>query len=104
MVIGVALFVVAVLIIAVWLLIEIKRFKHKIFALFLIGLIIFGYISFTIVFSGSEVDLKSFDGLMAGGKMYVSWLGSVFVNFKGITANAVNMDWKGNNKPDESEE
>jgi hypothetical protein len=93
MAVGIALFVVSVLIIAIWLIIELKRFKHKIFAMALIGFILLGYLSFTFVFKDSDVDLKTIDGLITGSKMYGSWLGSTLVNFKSLTTNAIKMDW-----------
>ena len=93
MVIGITLFVVAVLIVAIWVLIELKRFKHKIFAIFLIALILFSYISASVIFRGQEIDFKTISGLVKATKIYFSWLGSVFLNVKSITTNAVKMDW-----------
>ena len=98
MVIGVTLFIVAVLVIAIWVIIEIKRLKHKIFAIFLIALIIFSYISVSVLFKDRPIDFKSPSGLMSAGKIYLSWLGSVFINFKAITGDAVKMDWTSVNK------
>jgi len=93
MVVGVTLFITAVLIIAIWMVIEVKRLKHKLFALTLIGLILFSYLSATIIFKGQDVDLKTPSGLVGAGKIYFSWLVSVSGNFVKITGNAVNMDW-----------
>ena len=90
------MFVVGILIIAIWIIIEVKRLRHKVFAVFLIGLILFTYLSFTLVLKDSGVDLKSVSGLMEGGKLYFSWLGSIFSNFKTITSNAIRLDWSGN--------
>lgn len=95
--IGVALFIVAVLIISIWVVIEIKRMKHKLFAVFLIALILFSYISFTVIFKGKDVDYRSVDGLIDAGKIYFLWLASVFGNIKIITTNAINMDWASTN-------
>jgi hypothetical protein len=91
---GWTLILIAAVVIVIWVAVEFKRFKHKFFAVLLIILIIFGYLSFIIVFKGKDVDLKSADGVQAAGKIYFAWLGSVFSNFKTITANAVHMDWK----------
>ncbi len=96
MVIGITLFVIAILIIAIWVIIEIKRFRHKLFAIFLIALILFVYISFTFTIRGQDVDFKTFPGLMKATKLYFSWLGSAFGNLKSITTNAVRMDWRVN--------
>jgi len=94
MAIGVTLLVVAVLIIAVWVVIEIKRFKHKLFAIFLIVLILFTYFSFTAVLKGKDIDFKSGAGLKEAGKLYIAWLGSIFGNLKSITTHTIDMDWK----------
>ena len=96
MVIGTTFFIVAALIVAVWVLIEIKRFKHKIFAIFLIVLILFTYLSFSYTLSGHDINFKSVTGLEEAGKLYFVWLGSMFNNMKAITTNAIKMDWKGN--------
>ncbi len=93
---GVALFIVAALIITIWVLIEVKRMRHKLFAVFLISLILFGYISAGLVFESREVDYKTVPGLIDAGKIYLSWLVSVAGNFKVITSGVINMDWKTN--------
>ena len=94
--IGITLFVVAGLIALVWLVIEVKRVRHKIFAVFLIVLILFTYLSFTLVLRNYEIDYNSPSGLMEAGRLYFSWLGSIFGNFKSMTTHAIKMDWKGN--------
>ena len=96
MVVGVALFVVAILIIAIWILIELKRFKHKIFAIFLIVLILFSYISASVIFRGQDIDFKTIPGIVKATKIYFSWIGSIFFNLKSITTNAIKMDWGAN--------
>lgn len=96
MAIEVTLFIIALLIITIWILIELKRFRHKMFAVFLIGLILFFYLSGVFVFKGREVDFKSISGTIAVTKIYFSWLGSVFVNLKSITTNVIKMNWESN--------
>lgn len=90
---GITLFIVAVLIIAIWVIIEIKRLRHKIFALFLIALILFTYISFSVSLRGQDVDMTSVPGVMTASKLYMSWLVSVFNNLKSITTQAISLDW-----------
>jgi hypothetical protein len=90
---GVAFLVTAVAIIGIWILIEFKRMRHKVFAMFLIFMILFSYVSVTYVFSNKEVDLNTLPGVVSAAKMYYSWLAGVFVNVKTITANAIRMDW-----------
>jgi hypothetical protein len=94
--IGWALIIILILIIAIYVFIEFKRFRHKLFAIFLIVLILFLYLSGLYVFSGKDVDYKSVPGILNAGKLYFSWLSTFFSNLKGITSNAIRMDWKGN--------
>ncbi len=103
MVIGTALFVVAVLIVAIWVVIEVKRFRHKVFAIFLIALILFTYFSFTTVIKKNDVELNSVSGLIQGSKLYFSWLGSIFINLKTITTDVIHMDWESVNNTENSE-
>jgi len=94
--IGVTLFVVAILIIAIWLIIEVKRFKHKALAVFLIAMILFTYFGFTATLKGKDIDLKTISGLTTATRLYFAWLGSIFGNLKRITTNAIQMNWKSN--------
>jgi hypothetical protein len=90
---GITLFIVAILIIAIWVIIEVKRLRHKIFALFLIALILFTYVSFTVSLRGQDIDMTTVPGVMAASKLYMSWLVSVFNNLKSITTQAISLDW-----------
>jgi uncharacterized PurR-regulated membrane protein YhhQ (DUF165 family) len=94
------LILVIVLIAAIWLFIEFKRFRHKMLAIFLIVLILFTYFSFSAVIKGKNLDLKTFDGMKEAGKIYVLWLGNIFENVKVVTSNAINMNWKLNQSLD----
>jgi hypothetical protein len=90
------LVLMVVLVVAIWLIIEFKRFRHKILAVFLIVLVLFTYFSFASVIKGKEIDLKTFDGMKEAGQLYVLWMGNAFKNIKVVTANAINMNWKVN--------
>ncbi len=94
--VGLTVFIIAALIIAIWIIVEIKRMRHKIFAIFLIALVLFLYISSTFVFKGHDIDFKTFSGISTATNLYFSWLGSIFGNIKSITTSAIKMDWKGN--------
>ena len=94
--VGITIFVIAALIIAIWIVIELKRMRHKVFAVFLVALILFLYISSTFVFKEQELDFKTVSGITTATKLYFSWLGSIFVNVKSITTSAIKMDWQGN--------
>jgi hypothetical protein len=92
---GFTIAIIAGIIILIWILFEVKRARHKIFAMFLIALILFSYFSFTFVIKKNDVDIKSSSGMAEAGRLYFSWLGSLFGNLRTITANAIKMDWKG---------
>jgi len=94
---GIGFFIVAALIAGIWIFIEFKRMRHKIFAFFLMGLILFTYISFSVVVKNHEVDFKTFTGWVSAGKLYFSWLFSVFDNAKYLTAQAIKLDWNSAN-------
>lgn len=96
MALGVTLLVICILVIAIWLIVEFKRFRHKILALILISLILFTYFGFVSSIKGENVDFKSIDGLKQAGKLYVTWLGNVFQNIKTIAGNAISMNWRNN--------
>jgi len=97
MAIGVMFFVVAVAVIAIWIIIEAKRLKHKIFAIFLIALILFTYISFTVVLKNTDTDLKTVSGLVTAGKLYGIWVGNIIKNMKSVTTYASQQDWNNMN-------
>ena len=81
----------------IWVVVEVKRLKHKVGAIVLIALIIFSYLSFFAVFNSQKLDLKSPLGLADASKIYFSWLGSIFTNLKMLTTNAIHLDWKPDN-------
>jgi hypothetical protein len=93
MAIGTTFIIIAVLVIAIWIIIEVKRMKHKIFAIFLIGLILFTYISFTSAIKDKDLDLKTVSGLKTATQLYFSWLGNAFQNVKSVTSYALKQNW-----------
>jgi len=93
MALGITFFIVAILIAGIWIFIELQRFKHKIFAIFLIALILFTYLSFILTIKGNEIDFGTVPGLIKAGKLYVVWLGSIFDNVKTVTAQVIGMNW-----------
>jgi len=97
MALNITLIIVAAVIIVIWLLIEMKRFRHKFFAVFLILLIVFFYVTAYFVFKDKKVDLKTMSGINDATKTYFTFLGGVFKNVKTITANAIKMDWNSDN-------
>jgi hypothetical protein len=88
--------IIVIVIIAIWFFLEVKRAKHKALAVFLVVLILFGYLSISYVFKDKVVDCKSVSGVMQAGQIYFSWLGYAFGNLQTATSNAIKMNWEGN--------
>ncbi len=97
MAVNVIIFVIAVLVVAIWIIYGLKRIKHKFLAIFLIALVLFSFLSFGVVFGGKDISINDVSDLGNVAKLYFSWLGSVFSNVKSVTTNAIGMDWQGNN-------
>lgn len=93
MAISTTFFIVAAIIVVIWVVIEAKRLKHKLLAMFLIGLVLFTYITFAVSFKDKDVDLKTVPGIIDAGKLYTSWLGTLFNNAKSVTAYAAKQNW-----------
>lgn len=91
--IGISLIIILAIVAGIWVLSEVQKLKHKLWAIFLIGLIVFAYLSFTLVLREQNIDYKSPTGIIAAGKVYFSWLGSLLVNVKTMTIHAINLDW-----------
>jgi hypothetical protein len=87
------IFILGILVIGIWIFIEIKRLKHKMLAIFLIGLILFTYISFTVTMRKQDLDLKTIPGMISAGKLYFVWLGGIFTNAKSITLYVAKHNW-----------
>jgi len=75
-------------------LVKAKYIKHKIYLLLGLVLVLFFYISVSAAISGHALDLNSISGIETAGKIYFSWLGNAFGNFKSLAGSAVNMDWQ----------
>lgn len=84
---------IVLIVVAIWVALETKRFKHRIMGIMIIILILMTYFSFTIALSGHKVDLSTLQGVKAAGATYFAWLGGIFGNLRTITTNAINMNW-----------
>jgi len=96
--IATSLLIAIALIAVIWIFVELKRFKHKMLAVLLIGLVITVYFSFTFVIKDQNINFKTVEGIKTATGIYFSWIGSLFTNFKTITSNAINLEWKVNNE------
>ena len=92
MVTGSLVLSLAVFAIAIWVILEIKKLKYKILAIFLIALVLFGYFSFNLALEGQNLDLTDFNGVAEASGIYFSWLNSAFGNAKTVTSMAIEKD------------
>lgn len=88
-----ALFIVTAIIVTIWILLEMQKFRHKIFTVFIIGLLILMYVGFAVVSEGNDLDLKTVPGVVEASKIYFAWFASVFKNIITVTSNAIHLDW-----------
>ena len=93
--IAVIIIIIALIIALIWIFVELRRSQHKFFAILLIALILLSYFGFAVTLKGKDINYKSISGLQNVAKLYFVWLGSLFKNFKSITAHAIKLDWKG---------
>jgi len=96
MITGSIVFFVVIIAIALWTIITITKFKHKLLVVFLIVLILFGYFSVKTAFDGQNVDLTDFKGVVATSGIYFSWIGSTFSNTHEITSLSIDNNPKNN--------
>lgn len=75
------------------LIFKFKEIRHKAGLLFFAGILIFLFLSFMQVYTSSDVDLTSFDGLTKVSKLYFSWLGNLFNNGAKVVGYAINQNW-----------
>lgn len=87
---------IAALLIVALILAKARHVKHKFFAIAVVLLILFFYLTLPRVISGKDINLKSFDGIVATTKLYFTWLKHAFGNVRGLTGQAIGMDWVGN--------
>ena len=95
MAITTGLIILAGVIILIWVLIEMKRFKHKIFAIFLIVLIVASYFAFSQSIKGNEINYKTPSGIVKGLKLYFAWFIGLFKNVGKTAGYVTNLNWKG---------
>jgi len=94
---GIILFVIGSIMIIVWFINAFSNIKYKIFAVLLIAIILFTYISFSVTIRDENLDLTTVSGFVTANKLYFSWLVNVFKNFKTVTVQAIKLDWGATN-------
>jgi len=76
---------------------KLNKVRHKVWIIVVILVALFLYMSLALVYNRNELDFKSVEGLSDVVRVYLGWLGNSFQNLKGITGNAIKMDWTSTN-------
>lgn len=84
------------ILVAVVIFIKLSHFRHRFFAVIIVILALFLFVSVTYVASKNSLDFSTYDGLMRSLKIYGGWLVNLFSNFRGLTGSAIKMDWTSN--------
>lgn len=93
---GINWIIIGLLLVLLLFLAKARHVKHKFYAIFLVLVLLFIYLSASRVFSGANIDFKSFEGWVKAGKLYFSWLVHIGGNLKSLTGEAFKLNWAGN--------
>ncbi|MEI6731917.1 MAG: hypothetical protein WCK90_04525 [archaeon] len=85
--------VIAVVVVIIFVIMKFKELRHKAGFLVVLFLLLFLGLTFANIYFKSNVDIKTFDGVMTAGKLYFSWLGQVANNIGDVTGYVINQDW-----------
>jgi len=77
---------------------KVSHLRHKITTVVIVVLLLFLYVSFSVVAQNHSTDISTAKGLFQATQVYFSWFGQAFVNMKSITGSVVDMDWLPENK------
>ena len=84
---------IVVLVLLLFLFVKFKEVRHRAFIVFFIIVVLFLIVSWSQITKQYKVDLKSFDGVVFLGKLYLVWLKNVFNNLVHLSGNAFKQDW-----------
>jgi len=93
---GISWIIIGLLLVLLLFFAKARHVKHKFFAIFLVFILLFLYLSASQLFSGANIDFKSFEGWIKAGKIYFSWLVNIGGNLKNLAGEAIKLDWVGN--------
>ena len=71
--------------------------KDNFFWFFIVALFAFFAISLTHIHKNYDISFTSYEGLVAAGKIYLTWLKNVFHNSVQVTSYAIKQDWTNTN-------
>jgi Na+/phosphate symporter len=84
---------ITVFVIALIVIVKFKEIRHKFGFLFIVFILLFLAITIWQVYKNNNLSFDTFDDLISASRIYVSWLGQVFTNVKGVTGYVVNQQW-----------
>lgn len=67
--------------------------KKNFFFILFILVILFLTFSFISIYRTHDIDLTSYDGIIKGGKLYFTWILSLFSNLGNVLGYAVSQNW-----------
>lgn len=67
--------------------------KKNLFPIIMVGIVLFFCFSFYHIYTNNNIDLKSYNGVVSAGKLYLTWFSSLFHNVGKITGYVVQQDW-----------
>ncbi len=82
-------------VVVLFLFLRFREIRHRVTHIVIILVVVLLVGSIAQVYFSNDVDLGSFDGIANAGKLYFSWLGTVFVNVGKVSTYAVYQDWSG---------
>lgn len=85
--------IIGILVVLGVFLVKFKEVRHRGGLFFLLFMAIFFVATMGHVYSKTQLDLSTFDGIVAACKVYFSWLGSVAHNIIQIGGYAIKQDW-----------
>ena len=85
--------IIAILVAVLWLFFKARHMKHRMYAVVVILLVLFIYVTGLSVLKSSESNLTTFKGFLSASKIYFNWLISLFKNVKTVAGNAIKMNW-----------
>jgi hypothetical protein len=89
-------FIIAGIAIIAIIALKFKHIEHRFHSLkTLLLVLVLAFLIFSVgqLYLSHAIDLTTFDGIVAAGRIYFSWLGGFFHNIVKISGYAVNQDW-----------
>ncbi|MEK6912906.1 MAG: hypothetical protein AABX26_03040 [Nanoarchaeota archaeon] len=86
-----------VIILIVYLVLKVVLKKQAVATRLALYLFVMVMLTVGYVYMSSDSEIKTVKDVFNFGGVYFSWIGSVFHNFRSLTANAVQEDWSINN-------